>query len=111
MSPQGDEDSPSHPDLAHGQTSLQLAGRGGLFGSHLAPLPGTPASGSASSTPSTARSTLGSGCHRSASAVVGHYADVSKMQPGIPEELLPEVEDNAAPLFGGRPPLKSAGYY
>ena len=111
MSSQGDEDSPSHPDVAYGHTSLQLAGRGGWPGSHLAPPPGTPASRSASSTPSTARSALASGGHKSASADFGHYADVSRAQPGIPEELLPEAEDDAAPLFGGRSSLKKTVYY
>lgn len=110
MSSQGDDDSPHHSEVDHGRNFSQLNTQAGASGPHVAP-PATPASWSVSSTPTTARSSLATGGHKSANTAFGHYADTSRVQPGIPEELMPEVEDDASPLFGGRSSGRATGYY
>lgn len=105
MSSQGDDDSPDHPDVAPSRSAFQVNARAGAHGAAA----GIPASRYSSSAPPAAR---GAGAwNLSGSAAGGHYADSSRTQPEIPEELLPAVEDEAAPLFReGQPAKKSARF-
>ena len=93
MSSQGDDDSPDHPDVTFARKHQvnQMGVHEGAPGAHVPP----PAR---NAIPYTTRGLLTSESYLSGHGSHGHYADRSRAQPDIPEELLPDIGDEDVPL-------------